>query len=126
MATTIEAMCIYVLQVWEEQRILVKENGGFVAQLKCTNNAPKGDCFYAIVQLFGCFKGCTQSRLRVSMRVRKSGSRCFTLERKTAPSCVHCTREFTHGCYTKVMGLCSGLPFSDALSFCIICCNSKA
>jgi hypothetical protein len=58
------------LQVWEEHQVLLKQDGGWVAQHICTNDAPKGGCFRAMVQLVGVFVSSGKSRLRVSMKVR--------------------------------------------------------
>lgn len=58
-----------LLQVWEEHRLLVKQDGGFVAQQICTNNAPKGDCFRALIQICGLYVTTNSSRLRISMKV---------------------------------------------------------
>lgn len=58
-----------LLQVWEEHRILVKQDGGFVVQVVCTNDAPKGDCFRALIQMCGVFVSSGKSRLRISMKV---------------------------------------------------------
>jgi hypothetical protein len=56
--------------VWEEHRLLVKEAGGWVVQIICKNDAPKGDCFEAHVQMCGVYVSEHSSRLRVSMQVR--------------------------------------------------------
>lgn len=64
------------LQVWEEHQVLLKQDGGWVAQHICTNDAPKGDCFRAMVQLVGVYVSSGKSRLRVSLKV---GCACTTL-----------------------------------------------
>lgn len=56
--------------VWEEHRLMVKEAGGWVVQIICKNDAPKGDCFEAHVQMCGVYVSEQSSRLRVSMQVR--------------------------------------------------------
>jgi len=60
-----------LLQVWEEHKLLVKTDGGFVAEIAATNNAPKGDCFVARVQLCGVFISSSTSSIRISMKVGK-------------------------------------------------------
>lgn len=57
--------------VWEEHRLLTREAGGWVVQVVCKNDAPKGDCFEAHVQMCGVYVNSNDSRLRVSMQVRK-------------------------------------------------------
>jgi hypothetical protein len=59
-----------LLQVCEEHQVLLKQDGGWVAQHICTNDAPKGDCFRAMVQLLGVFVSSGKSRLRVSLKVK--------------------------------------------------------
>jgi hypothetical protein len=56
--------------VWEEHRLMVKEAGGWVVQNICKNDALKGDCFEAHVQMCGVYVSEQCSRLRVSMQVR--------------------------------------------------------
>lgn len=56
-------------QVWEEHRLLAKDAGGWVVLLVCTNDAPKGDCFEAHVQICGLYVDRNTSKLRVSMQV---------------------------------------------------------
>ncbi|WIA20979.1 hypothetical protein OEZ85_005316 [Tetradesmus obliquus] len=56
-------------QVWEEHQVLLKQDGGWVAQHICTNDAPKGDCFRAMVQLVGVYVSSGKSRLRVSLKL---------------------------------------------------------
>jgi hypothetical protein len=65
-----------LLQVCEEHQVLLKADGGWVAQHICTNDAPKGDCFRAMVQLVGVFVSSGKSRLRVSLKVRGPASTC--------------------------------------------------
>lgn len=55
--------------VWEEHRLMVKEDGGWVVLLICKNDAPKGDCFEAHVQICGVYVNSNTSKLRVSMEV---------------------------------------------------------
>lgn len=55
--------------VWEEHRLVTKEAGGWVVQITCKNDAPKGDCFEAHVQMCGVYVNSNTSRLRVSMQV---------------------------------------------------------
>lgn len=59
--------------VWEEQRLLSRGPGGWVVQFVCTNDAPKGDCFEAHVQLCGVYVSSSSCRLRISMQVRGRG-----------------------------------------------------
>jgi hypothetical protein len=54
-------------QVWEEQRLITRSDGGFIVELRCTNNAPKGDCFHALLQLCGAVHGRRACQLRISM-----------------------------------------------------------
>jgi hypothetical protein len=61
------------LQVCEEHQVLLKQDGGWVAQHICTNDAPKGDCFRAMVQLVGVYVSSGKSRLRVSLKVSAVG-----------------------------------------------------
>jgi hypothetical protein len=83
-----------VTQVWEEQRIVTKENGGFVAEVRCTNDAPKGDCFVAIVQLYAATQGTAQAKFRVTMKVtrmvtyhhQRVTARCYVIRRHTHAS----------------------------------------
>jgi len=53
--------------VWEEHRLLAKSDGGWVVECKSTNDAPKGDCFYVLVQLCGVRRNSRQAQLRISM-----------------------------------------------------------
>jgi hypothetical protein len=80
--------------VWEEHRLVDKAPGGWVVQQICRNDAPKGDCFEAHVQLCGVSVAPNCSRLRVSMQVRLRGCvmscyACVCLSVCTA--CTHCT-----------------------------------
>ena len=59
--------------VWEEHRLLTKEAGGWVVHMVCKNDAPKGDCFEAHVQMCGVYVSSSSSRLRVSMQVSAVG-----------------------------------------------------
>lgn len=36
--------------VWETHRLITKRPGGWIVQLTCTNNAPKGECFVVQVR----------------------------------------------------------------------------
>lgn len=84
-------------QVWEEHRLLVKEAGGWVVLLVCTNDAPKGDCFEAHVQICGVYVDRNTSRLRVSMQVgRGPHSKCAS-----RAGCRACTTTIG-GCLTQV------------------------
>lgn len=65
--------------MWEDHRLLVKQDGGFVVQHICTNNAPKGDCFRALIQICGVYLTSNSSRLRISMKV---GSLLFSMYKK--------------------------------------------
>jgi hypothetical protein len=56
-------------RVWEEHRLLERSSAGWVAQVECHNDAPKGDCFAAHVQLCGVRVSSDSSRLRISMQV---------------------------------------------------------
>ncbi|KAF8062628.1 hypothetical protein HT031_003957 [Scenedesmus sp. PABB004] len=56
-------------QVWEEHQVLARCGGGFVVQHVCTNDAPKGDCFRALVQLACSATAPDACRLRVSMKL---------------------------------------------------------
>ena len=56
--------------MWEEHRLLAKTDGGWVVECKSTNDAPKGDCFYVVVQLCGTHLASGRAQLRISMQVR--------------------------------------------------------
>lgn len=55
--------------VWEEHRLVAKSDGGWVVECKCTNDAPKGDCFYVLVQLCGVHRASGAAQLRITMQV---------------------------------------------------------
>ncbi|KAI8470119.1 MAG: hypothetical protein J3K34DRAFT_459010 [Monoraphidium minutum] len=55
--------------VWEEQRLLAKGDGGWVVECRSTNDAPKGDCFYVLVQLCGVHVASGAAQLRISMQM---------------------------------------------------------
>lgn len=59
--------------VWEEHR-LTREGGGWVLTSVTKNDAPKGDCYEALVQMCGIYVSSHSSRLRVSMQVRSLSS----------------------------------------------------
>ncbi len=61
--------------VWEEHKLLSKSDGGWVVECKSTNDAPKGDCFYVLVQLCGIHLARGQSQLRITMQVNFGGDR---------------------------------------------------
>jgi hypothetical protein len=55
--------------VWEKQSILSKSDEGFVVLCQSSNDAPKGDCFHVLVQLYGVRLSAGRSRLRITMEM---------------------------------------------------------
>jgi hypothetical protein len=71
--------------VVEEHRLVAKCDGGWVVECRSTNDAPRGDTFYVLVQLAGVHVGSGQSRLRVSMQVRGRHAQGWVLWNWQAP-----------------------------------------
>eukprot|EP00195_Chlamydomonas_chlamydogama_P006362 CAMPEP_0202896946 /NCGR_PEP_ID=MMETSP1392-20130828/5836_1 /ASSEMBLY_ACC=CAM_ASM_000868 /TAXON_ID=225041 /ORGANISM="Chlamydomonas chlamydogama, Strain SAG 11-48b" /LENGTH=664 /DNA_ID=CAMNT_0049582465 /DNA_START=49 /DNA_END=2043 /DNA_ORIENTATION=+ len=55
--------------VMEDQRVYVKEAGGFVFEKRISTNAPKGDCFFVQQQFVAVSDGKGSSKLNVSIKV---------------------------------------------------------